>query len=533
MDTARAKARPRRPTPRPVAERVQAVGLPAGLQVTAVALAAAAVALASPGVARAQRAGLEIVPSLSVTQTVSDSYRLQNATAGSDRDAEAVTTISPGLRVSSRGGRLQGAVDYGFAGVLHARDSEANAIRHRLAANGQAEIVPDHFDLNATASISRQPRSAFGLQSPDDTLATANQTDVRSLSLQPVLRGVLGGVVAVQASGNASRSDGGSQFGTQSTGASLTLTPASGGQVIGWSLTGSRQVSDFDGGRETTIDRAIASLIVRPDVELQVTVRGGVERSDLSSSGKRDYENYGAGVLWTPTPRTRVALDGDKRQFGESHQISVEHRSRRSVWRYTDSKAINDGLTTNGAGAAVTAYDLFFELFASQEPDPVARDLLVRSFLERNGVAPDTRLGGGGFLTGAVSIQRRQELSFALNGVRTTGTVSVFQTTSERADPLSGADDDLALGPVRQRGLSVTVSHRLTPISSLSFNVSSQRSSATEGGQRNDLDSVSLGWTTRLGPLSSLSLSLRHAQYDGDIDTYTENALTAAFNTRF
>jgi len=495
---------------------------------------AATLGAGASGVASAQGVAgprLQVVPTLSFTQTLTDSYRSQGSAVGDSRRGEAVTTISPGIRLSSRAGRVQGVFDYGLVGVLHARDSQANQIQHRLSASGRAEVVPNQLDLNASASISRQPTSAFGVQSADGSLTSQNQSEVRSLSLQPVFRGVLGGAVAVQAAGNASRTSGGSQVSSSSTGASLTLSPAAAGRVISWSLTGSRQVSDFDGGRQTTTDRAIGSIIVRPDVELQVTVRGGVERSDLSSLQSRQSENYGAGILWTPTPRTRVSVDGDKRQFGEAHQIALEHRFRRSVWRYTDSQSLNDGSTSNGA--RVTAYALFFELFASQEPDPVARDALVRSFLERNGVSPDTLLGGGGFVTSAVSLQRRQELSFALNGVRSTLSLSVFQTTSERGDTQSGANDDLATGAVRQRGLSVTVTHRLTPSSSLNVNASAQRSAAVAGASRNNLDSFSVGWNTRLGRMSNLSLTYRHAEYDGITDPYTENAVTAAFSTRF
>lgn len=474
-----------------------------------------------------------LTPTLSISQTVTDSYREKGAPVGDARGAEAITTISPGLRLSSRSGRVQGSFDYALSGVLHARDSQANALQHRLAANGRAEIVSNHLDLNASASISRQPTSALGVQSADGSLTDVNQSEVRTLSLQPVLRGVLGGAVAVQASLNASRTDGGTQVGSQSHGAALNLSPAAIGRVISWSLQGSRQVSDFDGGRETTIDRAIASVIVRPDPELQVAVRGGVERSDLASLESRQYENYGAGILWTPTPRTRISVDGDRRQFGEAHQVSLEHRFRRSVWRYIDSRSINDGSTPTAAGGRVTAYDLFFELFASQEPDPVARDLLVRSFLDRNGVDPNTLLGGGGFLTGAVTIQRRQELSFALNGQRTSWTVALYQTRNERGDTVSNATDDLLAGPVKQRGLSVTVSHQLTRASSLSLNASSQRSVSDAAADRNGLDSLTLGWSTRMGRQSNLALSLRHAEYDSATDPYSENAVTAAFSTRF
>ncbi len=498
------------------------------------AVALAAAAWCAVGTAAAQQVtggrSVTLTPTLSISQTLTDSYRAPGA--GAERRSEAITTVSPGLRLVSRTGRLQGSVDYSLGAVLHARDSEANDLQHRLAASGRAEIVQGHLDVNAAASITRQPTSAFGAQSVDGTLTDLNQSEVRTLSLQPVLRGVLGGVLGVQASANASRSDGGSQIGSRSTGASLSLSPAAVGRVISWSLQGSRQTSNFDGGRETTIDRAVASVIVRPDAELQVTVRGGVERSDLASVESREYENYGAGLLWTPTPRTRVSIDADRRQCGEAHQLALEHRMRGSVWRYTDIRSINDGTSSNGVGNSVTAYDLFFELFASQEPDPFLRDLLVRDFLARNGIDPATRLGGGGFLTSAVSILRRQELSFALSGQRTTWTVSAYQTTSERGDTLSDASDDLAAGPVTQRGLSVTVNHRLTPISSLSFNASSQRSRSDTAG-RNGLDSVALGWNTRLGRSSNLALTVRHAEHDADTEPYAENAVTAAFSTRF
>jgi len=520
--------------PRPPAEPV----LPAGLrrQVQA-AVAAATAALASAGMVQAQEAAnapsLEVTPTLTVTQTLTDSYRSAGLPAGSPRRSEAITTVGPGLRVVSRAGRVQGFFDYGLSGILHARDSRASEFLHRLSANGRVELLPQHLELNANAGISRQPTSAFGMQSVDGSLTQRNQSDLRTLSLQPVLRGVLGGEVALQASLNAGRSDGGVQLGSRHRGGQVSLSPAVGGRVVGWSLNASRQVSDFDGGRETTIDRAIASVIVRPDVDLQLSVRGGIERSDLAAVQSRQYDNFGAGLLWTPSPRTRVEIDADKRQFGEAHQLTLEHRFRRSVLRYTDSKSVNDGTSSNGAGQQVTAYALFFELFASQEPDPVKRDRLVRDFLQRNGISPDTPLGGGGFLTSAVSILRRQELSLALTALRTTYTLSAFQTTSERGDKVSGANDDLALGPVRQRGLSVMVAHRLTPSSTLNLNLSSQRSRSQATASRNDLDSISLGWNTRLGPLSNLALTLRHAQYDSDVDPYTENALTAAFNTRF
>lgn len=486
------------------------------------ALGALSLALAA-GPALAQQGGTRITPTLSITQTLTD-----NSREGSG--AEGVTTISPGVSVSSRSGRVQGSVNYSLSGVLHTSDSGRNSLQNRLSASGQAELVPQHLDLSASASISRQAISLFGSQSADGTLTDQNQAELRSLSVTPRLRGVLAGVVGVQAAATASVSDSSETASSMSTSASLTLSSATAGR-LGWSLNATHERSDFSAGRETTTDRAIASLIFTPSNELRFTVRGGQERTDVQSLQPQRYDNYGAGLLWTPGPRTSLSADADERYFGRSHAFSLQHRLRRSVIRYTDSQDVTNNSGQTGAGG-ITAYDLFFQLFASQEPDPVARDALVRGFLESNGIPPDA-LVGGGFISSAATLQRRQELSLALNGRRTSVVLRAFATRSERADTLSGAPDDLSDGPVRQRGLSATVSHRLTPRDGLNLTASTQRSEADASGQRNTLSSLSMGWNTSLGARSSFALSLRHSESDSATDPYTENALTAAFATRF
>lgn len=488
-------------------------------------LAAACVAVGGSAVAQ-EREGLTVVRELSLTQTLTDNYQGPGSVGGR---SESITSISPGLRISSRSGRVVGSLDYALNGLIYGRDSQASNVQHRLAANGRGELIPGHLDLNLAAAISRQPRSAFDLQSADGSLTDRNQAEVRRLSVQPVLYGNLGGWIAARAVGNASATDGGSEAGTRGRGLSLSLAPARSGGLVGWGLEASRQITDFEGGRRTTNDRFIASVVAQPDVDLQLGLRVGTERSDLASLDSRRFDNWGASLRWTPSPRTRVALDGDRREFGNAHSVSVEHRMRRSVLRFTDTRSLNDGRTQSGG--TMTAYDLFFELFAAQEPDPVAREALVREFLEQNGVNPDAVLGGG-FLTSAITLQRRQELSLALTGQRTTFVVSTYRTDTERADPLSSGQDDLLGGPVHQRGLGVTVAHRLTPVSSLTLGLSSQR---TRGGvgAANGLDSVQLGWVTRLNDRSNLSLTVRHSEYEDQVDPYTENAVLAAFSRRF
>lgn len=472
---------------------------------------------------------------LGLQQLITDSYLPTDRPASDARRAEAVTTLTSGIRYVRRSGQFQGSLDYGLSGVIYARDGAASNIQHRLAAAGRGEIVPRHLDVNLEASISRQAISALGSPVVDGGATTRNQSEVQTLSLQPVLRGVFGGVVATQLSANASITRVPDTASTsRSRGASLVLSPAAAGRLLAWNLSASRQVSDYDGGRSTTYDQAVAALTARPDADLRVTVRAGVEGSDLGSAERQTDETFGASLEWTPSARTRVLVEGDKRQFGDAHNIAVEHRLHRSVLRYAQSRSLSDGRAAGVNGGTVTAYDLYFELFASQEPDPVARDLLVREFLQRNGIDPRAPLGGGGgFLTNAASIQSRQELSLALNGIRGSIVVSGFRSRTERADALSGATDDLASGPVRQRGISVSVSHRLTPTSSLSASASTHRSRSEGTGQATGVDNVSMSWSTQFGKAGYLSITVRHAEYDEVGNAYSENALSAALSRRF
>lgn len=477
---------------------------------------------------------LSITPSLSIGQTLSDHHL---AESGNEPRSEAVTSIAAGVRIASRSRALQGTVDYSLTGLLHARDSSANDVQNRLAAGLWGELIERHLSFNATATIAQQPISALEVQTPDGIATTRNRTEIRSLSMSPTLQGRLGGVVDLQAVLSGAVTDTGSEGAvndaSDSKSAAATVQLAStGGGRLGWSLRATHAVTSFAAGRKTTEERVAAGLNLRPDVDWALSLRAGTEANDFQRSDGRDrYDTWGLGLLWTPSPRTRVAIDGDRRAFGHSHSVALEHRSRRTVWRYSDSQDVTRG-SAETAAALVGAYDLFFQLYASQEPDPVLRAQLVDGLLQRNGLTRDSQIGVG-FLSSAVTVQRQQQLSVALEAQRTTFVVAGFASKVRRADTLSpGVDDTQAGNAVRQRGLSFTVSHRLTATAVLSLAASGTRNDE-DAGRRTDLRTISAFWSDQLGRRTSFSLGLRHSEYDADLDPYTENALIANLSLRF
>ena len=468
-------------------------------------------------------------PNLSITESIA--HRRPDVGASG---SESITTIAPGFRLLSRAGRVQGSIDYSLGAQYYSRSSAPNGLQHRLAAQGVAEAIQDHLYVDFFGNVERQPISALGVQSAVPGEAGRNYTDVRTFSVSPVLRGVLAGAVDVQARALASSTSTGATSASNSTHGKATLhfgsiaSPAR----FGWSFDASRDVIDFDLGRRTEEDRLVAGLLYRHSAEFRLTVRGGTENSDVASREKKRVGTYGTSILWTPSARTQLAADYDKRVYGHSHAFNFEHRMKRSVWRYADSQALT---TQADAGiVAVPAFELFSSLFQSAEPDPVLRQQLVDAFLAANNLQRGDLIRGG-FLTGGSALVRTQELSFAVEDVRTTYVLSAFATRTQRAFQVAGINDDLRFGALRQRGLSLAVSHRVSQTARANLLATTQRSSSESVLQPSGrLSSVIAGWSDGLTRRTDYSLSLRYSTFSsGASGGYKEIALVGGLNFRF
>lgn len=489
-----------------------------------------AVALNAHSQDAAVNRSLSILPSLTVTQTVTDNRLLSR----DDRQAELITQISPGLHINRNFGRVKGHLDYSLSNYIYAGDTRSNNFQNSLNAVLHVEAIENQVFIDATALISQQSISAFGPQSPDPALKTSNQSEVSAYEIAPHVRGSVPGVLNYQARANYSITRGGSFSAANSTssGANASFSSERSLARLGWTANVSRQLIDFDQGRRTESDRINGGLSFVVDPELILSLNGGRESNNYQFSDKSNYSTWGYGVNWRPNERARLSFESERRFFGNSHSLILEYRTPRTVWNYTDSRNISAG-SPSDTRIGVTAHDLLFAQFASIAPDPVQRELLVNAFLLSQGIKPGA-LVTGGFLTSAVSLQRRQVLSFAMTGLRDTLIVSAFKTESSALNSLAPRTDDLSGGGlVRQQGVSLNVSHRLTPDSALNVGISQLKSSATVGARASDQRSLIATWTGRLGPHMNLALTARHIIFDSPTTPYNESALVAGLTFQF
>jgi uncharacterized protein (PEP-CTERM system associated) len=445
---------------------------------------------------------------------------------------EFITRVSPGIQVRSRSGRMVGSLDYHLDASFYSRNKDSQSIENALNAAFALEAVPGFFFIDTRASVSQQALSAYGQQSAAGSLgANDNRTEVLNLVVAPYLRGPLGSVGDYELRLTAAATNGYKSITADSTNnsGSLSLRSRNSGSMFGWSLLASQQRVDFRAGRATDSARASAAVTAAPDRDVKLTLRGGQETTDVGGFERRRYDNWGGGVRWTPTDRTVISVDGDRRYYGTGHQIAVEHRLRRAVFRYGSTRDASSGSDATGVGQPVTLYQLYFSQFASVEPDPTRRDQLVRDFLRAIGQDPNAVVAGGA-ITSAVTLQRRDDLSMALVGKRTSLNLQAFASSSQIIDNPTGAADD---GPVRQRGLIATVSHRTTPQSTLSLVAAVQKTLANRRQQGTSQQSLAMNWNTIINAQATAGLNLRHSVFDSAADSYRETAVTASLSLRF
>ena len=495
--------------------------------VHAVACACTALA-ASPAVAQVGGRSSSFSTTLDTSLTYVDSRRDPGFIQGSD----LTTEVRPGFRYASRSGRVRGSVNYGLGLLLHSRGSPSSEAQHQLSANLTGELIERRAYVDITASIAKQSLSAYGQQSVDSNRAdNANLAEVGNLSISPYIRGAIGDVATYDLRLNAAATNTRKSIAgdSTSTGGSASLNSARRGAMIGWGLTASTTTTDFRAGTESTSERATASVNITPDVDWAITLRGGKESTDIGATQQQTYSTWGASVRWQPSPRTTADINADHRFFGRSHNITLSHRFPLSSVRFTSARDVTLSTNPNGLGQPQTLYQLFYDQFASIEPDPILRDQLVLTFLGGQGQDPNATVGGG-FITPGASLQERQDFAWNYSAKRLTLALQAFANRSGQI----GSTSVTPLGEdVRQRGYNSTLSYRLTPTASFGINGSRLMTKPTSVQPGTDLKSLSLTFTDQLGRRTTGALSARYSVFNSAFNPYRESAVTASLAMRF
>lgn len=483
-------------------------------------------AVGSPEAGRAATVWIE--PSVSVGATLSSNG---NASSSNGR-SELKLDVTPSLRAVLNTARVRGFVDYSLSAEYYLDGNSGNRLSNRLNASATVVAWDQRAFVDVSGSISDQSVSAFGPQSVTG-LADTNRSETSSFRVSPYLQGSLGGWADYQLryalqtlnTDTAIRSDSTSQV----LSARLGSRPV--GQQLGWFVDASAQESDFAVGRDTRSDIARAGLIVSVSPQLNVTVSTGVETNDTITLQRESYNITGVGFDWRPSQQTRMSVSVEKRYFGTGYNAAVEHRTGRTVWRYSASRSASDSPQSNSNSVARPESALLDAVLRQQYPDDALRAIRVAEILEDYTPADLQNLLG--FLASSATLNQTQQLSVALNGIRSIVTFNVTRGTTSRLDSLTFLGDDFDTNTeIDQQSWGVSYGHRLTPITSLNAAYIDQKSSGSSGAS-SKRQSVSFGLSTRLAPRTTGTVLLQFGRFNNTAGSYNDAAISGRITHRF
>lgn len=459
---------------------------------------------------------VSVVPRVSVTETFTNNVALKSSNPQSDQ----VTEVAPGIRINILGPRLKTYFDYSLNEIYYAQGSSSSRQQNALNTVGTLEAIDDWAFIDFSGNISQQAISAFGPQSTSNTAVNANQTEVANYRLSPYIRGRIGSVANYEArvTRSITSADDATASNNADTQSLVRVGNASAFRSLGWTALASRQKVSYSAGRTTEDDSYSLGLTYAVTPQLNVSASAGQESNNYTTLEKQHYDTSSVVLNWRPSERTTLSAASGKRSFGNTHNWSFEHRSARTLWRFSDNKDVNVSPNQYGYGGIGPNYGLPVGQLGPFPPDVISpTNAVVNSFL-----------------TSGIPVQRRQDLSFALLGIRDTITFFLTRTETNRLDTVTSVVDSLSDGAtVKQDGFSVSYSHRLTPDYTLGALLSRQNTSGDTTGQETALKSFNVNLTGKVGQKTAASVGLRRVVSTSSANPYTETAVIGNLTVQF
>lgn len=479
---------------------------------------------------------------ITLSETWSDNVSLNAGTTGS-KESGFITELAPGVRIDARTARLKAYFDYALRGQFYSTPSGYSRTQNQLNTFGTLEAVSNWFYVDFSGIIAQQAISAFGAQSPGSTNINSNSTETSTYRVSPYIRGQLAGAAEYLLRYNYSTTHANASIASdvdlsEWVGQLRGSTPF---QNLRWALDASQQTTEYSHGRKTDSDRLTASATYIVVPQFRVTFSGGQEANNYASVDKETHATHSYGFDWNPTERTQISAFRDKRFFDNGHRYTFNHRFPLSSISYSDTKDVSilpNQFTSVGMG---TVFDLFKQIckqqLANRYPDPIQLEIEANSCADRIAPANRATMVPGSFLSSRATIQRRQQLALALQGVRNTLTVVLNRSGSDSILANDSLRDDFSqnsLNSIKQRGISISLSHQLSGLTSANLSASRQESTGTGTTALKATTTLYQGGiSTTLGAKTTGSLNVRHSKFDSSTNPYTENAVIGTLSVLF
>jgi len=439
--------------------------------------------------------------------------------------------LAPGDPISDVGIRIQPSIgirrdvrrnklyfQYALSYLNHFNSTTRNNIRHFLTANWNSELYSDKLFLDVKANADQTLIFPFGPSGGDDFNNTRNTTQTFTYSVSPYTLLHFKGYADLQLrythdqviySENIARD-------SYSDGVSFNLDSGRRFTQVPWNVTGEyrrvrydEQGGPLDFGRDNQFRTTLATVGYQLSRKWRPNLYVGYDNNDFATlQNEPKGAIYGAGVTWTPNPRTELDLAYGHRFFGNNWYMTFNHKQRRSVFRANLTHDIQ------------TSRDETLNRRTFQPDDPFGNPVIDPITGQPIELIDDTPT-----LSTQAYVLSRFDLGYnlLLNRRDTVG-LSAYYTIR---------DYQVTLREELRRGINASWSHGLSANTNANLRLWWEKFRLASDVSDDTTWRISLGVTHRLTKRTSLSLDLRHLERDSatPLLDYTENRVTLTLGT--
>ena len=456
----------------------------------------------------------EITPGIASRIEYTDNARL-----ASDGGQESATLLQvrPGISISGSSARAELDLRFNLDRQDTISGDGNNRLSHQLAADGNAELIPGWFYVDARANSSQVTIDNRQRVSFDNlTVGDRNQTDIANYSISPYISRPIGSyaIARISTSWSTTKTDTPGGFSSalsdsSSLSTSVALNSGSFFAKVPWTIGASTTTVENDSVADRTFDSIFARIGYQLYRQLQINVNLGYDDNDFSSTSETSGATWTVGAIWTPNQRTNLDISVGERFFGRTVRANGEYRRRFTTFRVRYSEQITTAnqffnqSNTNNIGAFTDLSSLSLQDFS------------------RLGVRNDTPT-----LNDETFLQKRLDASIGWNRRRNSVTFRFFR--NDRVDQGIAPLDELLTG------FSMRASRDLSRDATISLNVNYQTNDFDNDNRSDDLFFITPEYRYNLGNNTNLfaRYSYRERTSDQAGNDYQENIFVIGFSYR-
>ena len=471
----------------------------------------------------------DIDPTIQAQATLTNNA---NYDSGSQREGDLIFSVTPGVGFSREGPRLRvnGAASLNF--ITYADGTQTSRVLPQANIFANLQAIERFFFIDAALQANQQVLNPFLPQSDADS--TFNKYTYTQARVAPYVQGNFGTDWRYLV-----RSDNSYTSTSQSDAA---LTDAYHGRHVaeivrlatplGSSLRVQSDVTRFNDQTRADQHLEIALATVNYAFTPQFTfgLRGGYERTNYTF-GEESGPVYGAELAWSPSPVTRLAGFWESRFFGPSYQATFANRQR----RFATNLAVSRSIATYPQQilqlpATGNVSGLLNAILISRFPDPVERAQQVQDLIVAQGL-PSSLPGATTIFSQGVNVLTSGSVTVALIGVRNTLALSLFYLKTDQLPDASIPATFVTFNNNIQRGASLSLSHRLTPVMTLNASAARRETRGIEPSISNVTTETlaELQATRQLNLRSTVFVGARYQQQDSNTSSFGDRNEAAVF----